>query len=358
MEIPRRSFFKNLIPRAPESEAPNPPAQKSSSDEEKLDAAAHDAGSQSSTPVTQPDLDTKLQTDTQTPANAQEASAREQEEIPSIPVGSNVSKPAHMTGAPVEQRPEPIQQRNESIPQKPSPANTRSRHLSSAEAAEELGVTRHQIAMLARNDEINATMVSGVLLIDPFSLRQYKQLKRGNGRPISPDVAWAMLWMLSGLDAPWLDYQQRRRAILKLREIEAPDLVWQTRKRSKLRVFYTSTNLFSEIGTRLTLSGKSTDRPDIFGMPKNTHELEGYADEETLNALIAQYDLHEDISGNLLVHCAVSTPWQDDMDLKKHPQMPVAAVACDLAASLDPRESHAGISSLEILLGGFRRLSV
>lgn len=256
------------------------------------------------------------------------------------------------------QQVQPVQRRNESIPQKPSPANTRSRHLSSAQAAEELGVTRHQIAMLARNDEINATMVSGVLLIDPFSLRQYKQLKRGNGRPISPDVAWAMLWMLSGLEAPWLDYQQRRRAILKLREIEAADLVWQTRKRSKLRVFYTSTNLFGEIGTQLTLSGKSTDRPDIFGMPKNTHELEGYADEETLDALIAQYDLHEDISGNLLVHCAVSTPWRESMELERYPQMPVAAVACDLAASLDPRESHAGMSALEILLGGFRRLSV
>ena len=293
-----------------------------------------------------------------TQANAQLFSSQSPEDTGPIPAKTDIEKPARTANTPTEQAVQPAQWQNESIPQKPSPANTRSRHLSSAEAAEELGVTRHQIAMLARNDEINATMVSGVLLIDPFSLRQYKQLKRGNGRPISPDVAWAMLWMLSGLDAPWLDYQQRRRAILKLREIEAPDLVWQTRKRSKQRVFYTSTNLFGEIGARLTLSGKSTDRPDIFGMPRNTHELEGYADEETLDALIEQYDLHEDISGNLLVHSAVSTPWRVNAETQRRPQMPVAAIACDLAASLDSRESHAGLQALEILLGGFRRLSV
>lgn len=351
MEIPRPPFFRNRIPRAPENEAPVAPAEKPSANEENPSISAHDSHLQESESAAE-------QTQNASHADIQNVISQEADEANSASAHANIGETVRMAGPSVEQTPRPLQQQNESIPQKPSPANTRSRHLSSAEAAEELGVTRHQIAMLARNDEINATMVSGVLLIDPFSLRQYKQLKRGNGRPISADVAWAMLWTLSGLDAPWLDYQQRRRAILKLREIDAPDLVWQTRKRSKRRVFYTSTNLFGEIGTQLTLSGKSTDRPDIFGMPKNTHELEGYADEDTLNNLIEKYDLHEDISGNLLVHCAVSTPWQDDMDLKSRAQMPVAAVACDLAASLDPRESRAGISALEILLGGFRRLSV
>lgn len=201
-------------------------------------------------------------------------------------------------------------------------------------------------------------MVSGVLLVDPYSLQQYKQLHCGRGRPLSADAAWAMLWMLSGLDAPWLDYQQRRRAILKLRDIEARDLVWQARKRSKLHVYRAAPSVFGEISKALTLSGKSTDRPDIFGMPKNTFELEGYTDEETLEEVVEKFKLYEDISGNILVHCSSSAPWMTTSDSQRNRQMPVAVVACDLAASLDQREAHAGITALEILLRGFKRLSV
>ena len=235
---------------------------------------------------------------------------------------------------------------------------TSPRLLSSVQAAEFLGVTRHQIAMLARNEEINATMISNALVIDPYSLRQYKQLQCGRGRPFSSDASWAMLWMLSGLEPEWQTYQQRRRAIIKLREIGARELVWQTRKRSKLHVYRAPASEFGAISEYLTLSGKSTDRPDIFGMPKNTYELEGYADEETLELLIDKFQLFEDISGNLLVHCAVTTPWVNPENPQHQPQMPVAAVACDLAASLHNREAQAGISALEILLRGFRRIAI
>ena len=230
-------------------------------------------------------------------------------------------------------------------------------YLSSAQAAEELGVTRHQIAMLVKNGEVHAARLGGSLLVDPYSLRLYKQLRRGKGRPLSPDVAWAALWLLSGLDAPWLTYQQRRRLPEKLRVISAEDLAWQARKRADLRAFRANPADFKAIAEHLVLSGKSTDRPDIFGMPKNERELEGYADANTLRELNELFDLHEDISGNVLIHSATSTPWaQDGFDNATHRQMPVGVVAADLASSLDPREARAGLAALDILLGGLRRM--
>ena len=232
------------------------------------------------------------------------------------------------------------------------------RHYSTQQAAEILGVTRHQIAMLVRNEEIYATMVSGVLLVDPYSLQQYKQLQCGRGRPISSDVAWGMLWMLSGLDTPWLTYQQHRRAVLKLREISAKELAWQTRKRSTLQLYRAPTHLFNEISSYLTLSGKSTYRPDAFGIQKNNYELEGYADEETLDYLIEKYELSKGTGNNLIIHHAATTPWTKPGDIRRMPHMPVAAVACDLAGSLNQNEASAGIRSLEVLLSAFRRASI
>lgn len=201
-------------------------------------------------------------------------------------------------------------------------------------------------------------MVSGVLLIDPHSLFIYKQLHCGRGRPLSSDVAWGMIWMLSGLETPWLSYQQHRRSVLKLREISAKELVWQARKRSRLYEFAAPAHMLSAISSRLTLTGKSTNHPEIFGIPQNSQEIEGYASEETIDALIDEFGLQESINGNVFIHCASTTPWQESSGVQRLEQMPVAAVACDLAASLEQQEAQGGIASLEILLSGFRRLSV
>lgn len=231
-------------------------------------------------------------------------------------------------------------------------------YLSSKEAADYLDVTPHQVAMLAAKGEVRSRKVGGTLLIDPFSLRQYRQLYRGKGRPLSPNVSWGALWMLSGLEAPWLAYQQRRRLVLKLQGIDAARLVWQARKRASLRVFRVAERQLPVLRKELVLSGKSTDRPDIFGMPENTRELEGYASEETIGVLQDRFELYEDMTGNLLVHTLPGgdPPWpqEDIVRAGEERQLPVAAVAADLAASLDQREARAGLQALDILLRGFR----
>lgn len=236
--------------------------------------------------------------------------------------------------------------------------SSQSQLYSTKQAAELLGVTRHQVAMLVRNEEISASMVSGVLLIDPHSLLLYKQLHCGRGRPLSSDVAWGMIWMLSGLDTPWLSYQQHRRSVLKLREISAKELVWQARKRSRLYEFKAPAHMFNVISSRLTLTGKSTNHPEAFGIPKNSREIEGYASEAVIDVLVDEFNLEESINGNLFIHCPSTTPWLEPGSTQRMAQMPVAAVACDLAASLVQHEAQAGIASLETLLAGFRRLSV
>lgn len=228
--------------------------------------------------------------------------------------------------------------------------NIEAEYLSSAQAATELGVSRHQIAMLVKAGDVAAAKLGGRLLVDPYSLRLYKQIRRGKGRPLAPDVAWAALWALSGLESPWLTYQQGRRLVERLRTVAATDLVWQVRRRARLRVFRADPSVFGELRGTLVLSGKNTDRPDIFGMPKNDAEVEGYVLEEELASLQERFGLREGISGNVLVHVFATRPWDEGAGVQ-HRQMPVAVVAADLASSLDMRESRAGLAALDILLG-------
>lgn len=229
--------------------------------------------------------------------------------------------------------------------------------LSSAQAAKELGVTPHQIAMLVAAGDIYALKVGGSFAIDPNSLRLYSQIRCGKGRPLSAKTAWAALWTLSGLPTPWLSPQQQRRLTDKLLHISAAQLVWQTRKRAALHAFTIEPAKFDELRAKIMLSGKSCKRPDIFGMPKNEREIEGYVGADDLDALRGDVGLREGIAGNALLHVSAVRIWDmaDSIATLGHTEMPVAVTACDLAASLDPREAHAGRAALETLLGALSR---
>lgn len=218
-------------------------------------------------------------------------------------------------------------------------------------------MTPHQVAMLVAAGDIYGLKVGGSFAIDPNSLRSYRQIRHGKGRPLSPKIAWAALWMLSGLPTPWLTSQQQRRITDKLKRIEATDLVWQARKRAALHAFFVDTNRFNELRGKIMLSGKSSARPDIFGMPKNEHEVEGYIEVKDLEELRKDIGLREGIAGNVLLHISSETVWEwaDDVATAGHTEMPVAVTACDLAASLDSREARAGLAALETLLGALRR---
>lgn len=232
--------------------------------------------------------------------------------------------------------------------------NLTSGYLSSAQAADDLGVTAHQIAMLAKTGEVRAFKEGGVLLVDPYSLRAYKNLRCGRGRPFGNEVAWGTFWELSGLEPSWLDQQQRSRIATRLKSMEARALIWQSRKRSELHVFHVDVEHFPALRKRLILSGKSTDRPEIFGMPRNDHEVEGYATTEEVLTLEEEYSMREDITGNVLIRVLEEEPWEG---MPRFARMPVAVIAADLATSLDPREAHAGIAAMEILLEHVRNNS-
>ena len=221
-------------------------------------------------------------------------------------------------------------------------------YFTATQAAEALGVSSHEVARLAREEKIKAKKVRNVLLIDAIDLQLYVTLHQGKGRPFMSSVAWAALWILSGLDAEWLSYQQRRRLKDKLQKISACDLVWQARNRSVTRRYRVSESFLKKLKSELILTGKSNDLFENT-LTQQDQMIEGYTDID-YEILEQKYHMVEDTNGNVIIHVV-----QDETSLiNMVDSVPKAVAAADLALSLDTRERQAGLQMLERLLSEYR----
>jgi excisionase family DNA binding protein len=224
-------------------------------------------------------------------------------------------------------------------------------HYSSAQAAQLLGVTNHEIARLVRDGELSAVRAAGkALLLKAGDIHLHAAISQGRGRPLSVTNAWAALWLLSGLDVDWLDYPQMRRLRLKLEDITPKELVWQTRRRMSTKRFRASQSFIQKIGDELVLTGRSCISVLDSDLTEQSGILEGYAC-SSLEDMEKRYHLVEDVSGNVIIHIAEREHQLSD----SIEQAPIAAVAADLAITLDTRERNAGLSTLRRLLNEFRK---
>ncbi len=212
-------------------------------------------------------------------------------------------------------------------------------------AAKQLEVTPHQVRELVHNGDLDAWQTSnGQYLVDALSVAKYRQMREGKGRPLDPQTAFAALWVLSGLNAPWLDYHQMRRLRLRLATISAKDLVWQARRRSAARTFRVETSALEALSAELVF----TDGGDkAFSLVSNANLVDGYATLNQIDELSSRYSLIPDPYGNAIVHVA---SWLPETTESK---VPIALRAADLAESLDAREHSAGIGKLEELLDAY-----
>jgi excisionase family DNA binding protein len=224
-------------------------------------------------------------------------------------------------------------------------------YFSSSQAARLLGVSNHEMARLVRDGELSALKAVGnALLFNAGEVHLYAAIKRGKGRPLSPLNAWAALWLLSGLEASWLNYPQMRRLRIKLKNITPEELVWQTRRRISTKRYRVSRSFVSKLKNELILTGRSCVSLLEVGLTEQTEMLEGYACSD-LVTLEKKYHLVEDVNGNMIIHIVKGNCFT----LESIDQMPVAVIAADLAITLDTREHRAGLDTLRRLLDEFSK---
>lgn len=72
------------------------------------------------------------------------------------------------------------------------------------EAARELGASPRRVRALLASGSLRGEKIGGVWVVDPASVLLRSERPGAQGRPLSPLNAWGVLFLASGLAAPWL----------------------------------------------------------------------------------------------------------------------------------------------------------
>ncbi|MEX0580592.1 MAG: hypothetical protein WD228_05730 [Mycobacterium sp.] len=214
--------------------------------------------------------------------------------------------------------------------------------------AEVLGISARQVARLARAGELTVSRtVGGALLVDGASVHRLAKHGRHNGRPWTAATAWAALALLSGERVDWLDVAAMSRLRHRLRASGASELCWTTRRRAtvhRMRGWGKDTGLLHSGVSALRDPAMS----ELFDLTAVERGADGYVCARDFADLVTTLGLVEDRDGDVTVRVVT-----DDSGYGVD-HVPTAAVAVDLAESLDTRESAAGLRVLEDLLDAFR----
>lgn len=214
-------------------------------------------------------------------------------------------------------------------------------------SAEVLGVSARQIARLARVGELTVTRtVGGALLLDGASVHRLAKQGRHNGRPWAAATAWAALALLSGERVDWLDAPAMSRLRHRLRASRASELCWMTRRRAsvhRMRGWGKDTGLLHS-GVSALRDPAVSER---FNLTPATNGSDGYVCARNFTAVTTALGLVDDLDGDMTVRVV---PGDGGYAVDR---VLAAAVAVDLAGSLDTRESAAGMRVLGDMLDDF-----
>ena len=220
--------------------------------------------------------------------------------------------------------------------------------LTVAEAAIRLAVGPEQVRRLARAGTLPARRIGRTLVFDEDAVEARARLSVKAGRALTPRSAWAALWLLSGDAADWLNPADRSRLRARLRTWDAEHLVAAVRRRADrydLRVLppYRDQVLGAE---GVVTSGMSAVEAVGADVVATAVVDEVYCTAHTLARLRQDLGLSDRGQVNLVVR----VPRYGRLPLTACTHMPAAAVAVDLAESIDVRTRRAGLALLARML--------
>jgi len=217
--------------------------------------------------------------------------------------------------------------------------------MTTAEAARRLHVSQRQVERLIRRGDVPARRTAGdAWVVDALAVNALGRSRPTRGRPWSAEVAWGALWVLSDLEAPWLDPRTRVRVSSRLASMDALGLVHACRRRADVVRYRVSESFLDELRGALVVSGASA--AERYSLAEEAARVEGYCDAETSAKLRAEFRLVDDERGNVTLRV---TRFEDVVKSGLW-TMPAAVVAVDLAESYEVREREAGLRAVEGLL--------
>ena len=210
------------------------------------------------------------------------------------------------------------------------------------QAARALGVSPRRVRALIASQRVPAVRIGRNWALDRSLLRSHG-LRRG-GRPLSAANAWALLVLLNGSQAPWLDAFSRSR--LKRRLLSRAWLEKALESSEPRAAIYSWRVLPSDLPKLqhygLVRSGLAAPIPGLDIVPMD-NELDGYVSSKALAQIEKQLRPAKSPDNPNVVLRVPSQPWI----LSQGPIAPPAVVAADLLAHRDSRVARAGRKLLQ-----------
>lgn len=220
--------------------------------------------------------------------------------------------------------------------------------LTRREAALRLGVSERRVSALRAAGRLESLSAGGGSLVTEDSVRRQSQWQGADGRPYSPDMAFGALYMLSGLDAPWLGRQQRYRLKGYLRQMDAENLTRLTRRRAMMVEYWCRDSNLAKVKALIRPSAATGILAGMFQLTV-TDVVEGYIAADALDDAVRQCRLKQGTTPvRVRLHVADSLPAGERT-------MSLGVCAADLAESNDPRERRAGLETLQQLIDDHHR---
>lgn len=207
--------------------------------------------------------------------------------------------------------------------------------LSTAQAAQRLGVSQRQVQRLVRQGTLRGkTTAGGALLVDALAVAQASRQRSGRGRPWSTSTAWAALLGVS----EGIDVRTRNRLRHHLEALPADELLLKVEPRARRRTFRASSSYLEQILAELVPTGvsalESVDTDIVFARDR----VEGYIHPGRVDDVVRRFHLVEDRAGNVVLHETTYEP------VLRATTLPAQVIGADLAASREARERAAGLN--------------
>lgn len=223
--------------------------------------------------------------------------------------------------------------------------------LTVAQAADRLGVSRHEVHRLVARGDLTAERVGSVFLLHEKELRRRSAVAKGRGRLWSPATAWAAVQLLDGRPTHLIDQPRTSRLTARLRSLSAEEVHRLAGRRATTHRFHAPPRARALLEAALRPAGVSVvAQPEAarrFGLAgvEQDGRIEGYLVGD-LTRLVRRCRLRSDAGGEVTVRHLPSDLGLVDV------WGSVPLTALDLMDSADPRERARGRDVLDELLGG------
>jgi len=220
--------------------------------------------------------------------------------------------------------------------------------LSVPDAAQALDVDPSRVRALLARGQLDGEKVGGRWLVSGPSLRALQDSPRERGRRLLPANAWAVLALASGEAVPWVTTEERRRLAGLLDVKKLSGLVGRLGERSRVVRFFAHPGVLGSLqGAENVVPAGAHAARDQGERLLPGREADIYVAEGDLTGLVRELALEPSDQPNTVVRALPDGLWPF-----VERQMPLAAVAVDLAELPDARSRRIGRMLIERLSPG------